>query len=1444
MARMGKPFMAPATGERMVRFVGDTVRFSVRMPGGPFEGHAFLRTNLGKAKTLRREIISSHAGKRPLSIDFWRDVALDRSGEHEWSLDLPLTEVGFFAAKGYVIDAAGNQIWPDGPDAGISVHPDAYRTGNTIYCAFTRLFGTSRSATTTRNEPLEMQLRALDEKGYAVIPPSGTLRDLKHQLPHIFEKLHCRILHLLPVNPTPTTFARMGRFGSPYACQDLVMIDPALVEFDRRSTGVDQFCELAYATHVQGGRVFLDVVINHTGWGSTLFENHPEWFLRDTEGSFVSPGAWGTVWADLVELNPRFTALWEHLADAFLVWCRRGVDGFRCDAGYKVPVPVWQYIVARVREEFPNTVFLLEGLGGSWEATERLLTEGGMQWAYSELFQNYGGAQVAAYLDYSVRQSERAGLYVHYSETHDNDRLAKKSPVWSLMRNQLCALASISGGYGFACGVEWLATEKINVHGCGGLAWENEPNLLDQLACLNKLLANHPCFFDGAILARLSSIDSPVLALHRASADGRDHVLVLVNTDDQRRQRFEIDRKTYEKLGRPSIDLLGERIEVQSAGEATVGFFLDPGGAFCLSGSSRPAGIAGEEYRQRRAQAAFAIQALGNVLPPEHIGPTPWQDLAEKIAVDPRAFLGSLAYLEPPLAKTNLMEALDRARLEYPQVIVWSAADVSRITSIPSDHWLLVRDSVPFRAALKLNGVVLSEYVESIAINEGHIATFPPRKISMATEARLTVQRFAPVVEALQARLRYLSTNPAFSTCTDFRAPESLPTVLLTNSMGGMARLPADVGRIHSKYDAALAANLHPEFPVDRHIFAKRIRVWVNADGFITPLDGHNLIRLEPGPPAVWEFHAKAGDERTVSIRMSADMIEGKNTTVFRFSSPMISSEHNHRNARDIPVRLTVRVDIEDRNFHAETQRNTSTDSHLASNCHPLANEHGFLFQPASDRRLQVYADLGVYHHEGEWSEGIHHPLERSRGQIATGDAYSPGWFDLPLVKGASVALLLCADSKIPDESLVSDWENQRILANETVIQRAELQEHDSFGRQLALAAKAFIVRRGSGKTVIAGYPWFLDWGRDSLICARGLLAAGWREEVTELLLTFGRFVENGTMPNTIHGHDASNRDTSDAPLWFGVACDETSRLVANLASMEVDTSRRTVADVLREIAVGYSRGTPNGIRMDPHSALVWSPSHFTWMDTNYPAATPRQGYPIEIQVLWIQLLRLLQRFEVPAEKESWASLGDRAENALQRLFWREDLGYPSDLLIAAAGVSARDAVGDTALRSNFLFAVTFELIRGERAQRCVEMALRHLVVPGGLRSLAPLPVSPPLPVRAADGRLLNDPVQPYCGRYQGDEDTARKPAYHNGTAWTWTLPVFCEALARAWDFSPESVAAARAYLGSIENEMREGCLGQVPEILDGDAPHQARGCDAQAWGVTEALRVWKLLQK
>jgi predicted glycogen debranching enzyme len=1449
----------------MLRFVGDRVRFTLKDSAGKRRNGwcARLRTNLGRAEVLRREIIEAHANGVPLAGASWCDLPMREDGDG-WSLELPLAEVGFFKSKAYLLDEKGWQHWPEGADVGISVHPNDYRTANTIYCAFPRLFGPTRNSVSTQNPKLEAQIQQIEQFGYAIIPPSGKLRDLAQCLPHIIDVLGCRILHLLPVHPTPTTFARFGRFGSPYAALDFTAVDPSLIVFDKRTTAIDQFRELTYATHLRGGRVIIDIVINHTGWGSKLEEEHPEWFLRKPDGEFASPGAWGTVWEDLVEVNHVNAVLWDELAEMFLVWCRRGVDGFRCDAGYKVPTMAWQYIIARVQQEFPETVFLLEGLGGPWETTEALLTEGGMQWAYSELFQNYSGKEVAWYLDYALKQEQRVGVYVNYSETHDNDRLAKKGRAWSLLRNSLCALTSASGGFGFTCGVEWLATEQILVHGSTGLAWNNPQNIVPELAQLNRLLHEHPCFFDGTKLTRVSGPESPVYALVRESAEGEDTCLVLVNADAEKEQVLAISpqdlRFTIYDL---RVDLLGQALpEIKAAGKEPIQIKMPAGAAYCLAPAEKPVGLSGEGYRTSRAQAAWAVQALAEDFGVSQLGAYDWRKLAEIAARSPFHFLAAIRYLDLNTAETDLCAALEEAlkQIAFPQVVRWSLLDRKRITLVPPRHWLLIEDTTPFRAALEVSGdepevgsqkseVRVVRRIESVVMGNLHVACFAAD--DAVGDATLTLERYAEADQHVEAVVCFLASEPKAAS----GMPKPTDLVLLTNGRGGMARLCVDLGRVNSKYDCVLGANLNPTVPVDRHVFVKRMRVWVNADGFITPLDFQNLAAFEPSP-AVWKFVANAGDGQTVEIELRAEMMEGRNTTLFQFSRPTEARATGKQLPADADVRLTVRMDIEDRSFHAETKRNGGADYHFSTNTHSIpsssqreeapasgstsdqslltsaATQTGFAFTPAADRQLRVSADAGEYHPQPEWCENIPHPVEQTRGQVGSGDAYSPGWFELPLPKGASVTLSVTAETEVE-----AHWQLESPHARE------------NFEAQLLQAARAYVVRRDSGKTVIAGYPWFLDWGRDTFISARGLLAAGMVEEVKQILLIFARFEKDGTLPNIIHGNDASNRDTSDAPLWFGVVCEEvspTSKVQgpkSPIYSTVVDESGRTIADVLRSIAENYLRGTPNGIHMDADSALIWSPSHFTWMDTNYPAATPREGYPVEIQALWIRLLRQLARISDGAEKQKWNDLAARALASVETMFWMENKGWYADTLLGGPRVIARDATVSDALRSNCLFLVSLGLVSGERAKRCVEAALRYLVVPGGLRSLAPLPLSTPLPVYANGGGLLNDPQYPYWSRYEGDEDTRRKPAYHNGTAWTWTFPVFCEALARAWDFSPEAVAAAQAYLGSAERLMNEGCLGQIPEILDGDAPHMQRGCDAQAWGVTEALRVWKLLK-
>ena len=364
----------------------------------------------------------------------------------------------------------------------------------------------------------------------------------------------------------------------------------------------------------------------------------------------------------------------------------------------------------------------------------------------------------------------------------------------------------------------------------------------------------------------------------------------------------------------------------------------------------------------------------------------------------------------------------------------------------------------------------------------------------------------------------------------------------------------------------------------------------------------------------------------------------------------------------------------------------------------------------------------------------------------------------------------------------------------------------------LTRALDLFIVRRDDVKTVTAGYPWFLDWGRDTLIFLRGAIAAGKTDDALKILVAFARFEENGTLPNIIYGETAGNRDTVDAQLWFILAVRDLAEKDGKKV-LRTDCGGRTLADVMESIAANYVKGTPNGIRVDAASGLVWAPSHFTWMDTNYPACTPRHGYPVDIQAMWIAALRFLGG--------KWTDLAERASQSLARLFATSD-SYLCDCLDAPNGEAAADARPDPAIRPNQLFALALDALPADATalRAGVLAATERLLVPGGVRSLA-----------------AGHPL--YKGVYAGDEDTVRKPAYHNGTVWAWPFPLYAEALAASGQASAETALSLLA--SSVEN-INSGCLCHISEIADGDAPHAQKGCRAQAWSASELLRVWLAL--
>ncbi|MBN2804466.1 MAG: glycogen debranching enzyme N-terminal domain-containing protein, partial [Deltaproteobacteria bacterium] len=668
--------------------------------------------------------------------------------------------------------------------------------------------------------------------------------------------------------------------------------------------------------------------------------------------------------------------------------------------------------------------------------------------------------------------------------------------------------------------------------------------------------------------------------------------------------------------------------------------------------------------------------------------------------------------------------------------------------------------------------------------------------------------------------------------------------VLLTNGRGGMSRFQVDLGRTDSKYDALLAVNANERWPVDREVLCKNIRAWLVTDGFSQPLDKSSLKEIALGSAAALSFKAGACNGVAVNISMEAMMVPNRNCTVLKFNRNEIEIPEGKSFSEITHIDLIIRVDLENRNFHETSKHNSAIAKKIIVN----SDKRGFTFNRSDKNQLHVFCREGEFYLEPDYRRDIPHVFDSERGQTPTGNSFSPGWFKIDLQQASEFTLVMDADAySFGNNQPLTESDGDKVGeilkdSADKIVAQSGLK--DEFGKALAIALDGFVVKRDSEKTVIAGYPWFLDWGRDTLIAARGMLAGGRHKEVAEILKLFGKYVQNGTMPNSIHGHDHSNRDTSDAPLWYGIVVEDIVELEGD-DFYNLDTGDgRTISKVLEDIGNGYKNGTSNGIYMDKESSLVWSPSHFTWMDTNHPAGTPREGYPIEIQVMWIRLLRHLTKLEKAGmiEPSNWETLANSAHESLVTMFYDAESGSMADLIKATSGTPAKDGALDTALRSNAIMAVSLGVIKGDKAKSTVMAAISHLVIPGAIRSLAPLTVKVPLGIYSKNGVLLNDPVNPYWGEYKGDEDTKRKPAYHNGTAWTWPFPMLCEAIVMAWPNDKNAQKAARSYLLSMDYFIKEGCIGQIPEIIDGDFPHRQRGCDAQAWGVSEALRVWKKL--
>jgi predicted glycogen debranching enzyme len=390
-------------------------------------------------------------------------------------------------------------------------------------------------------------------------------------------------------------------------------------------------------------------------------------------------------------------------------------------------------------------------------------------------------------------------------------------------------------------------------------------------------------------------------------------------------------------------------------------------------------------------------------------------------------------------------------------------------------------------------------------------------------------------------------------------------------------------------------------------------------------------------------------------------------------------------------------------------------------------------------------------------------------------------------------------------------------LVNE--LRRGELRRRENFSSRLESAADSYLVRRGAGRTVIAGYPWFGDWGRDTFISLRGLCLATGRLEVAQgILVEWAGTVSEGMLPNRFPDRGAVPEFNSvDASLWYIIAVNEFLRAASGNTVLASEDTVVKLERAVEEILQGYSRGTRFGIHADTDGLLAAGlPGlQLTWMDAKVydHVVTPRIGKPVEVQALWLNALEIGQRIS-----NRWRSAFETARESFQARFWNENRGQLYDIV----DVDHRPGVIDQSIRPNQIFAVgglPLVLLPGDRAQRVVDAVETALYIPLGLRSLAP----------GENG---------FVPHYEGDV-WHRDIAYHQGTAWPWLIGPFVEAWVRVRGNTAEAKKRARQqFFEPFVNHLGEAGLGHVSEIVDAEAPHTPRGCPFQAWSLGELLRL------
>ncbi|MCX4144200.1 amylo-alpha-1,6-glucosidase [Paraburkholderia madseniana] len=637
--------------------------------------------------------------------------------------------------------------------------------------------------------------------------------------------------------------------------------------------------------------------------------------------------------------------------------------------------------------------------------------------------------------------------------------------------------------------------------------------------------------------------------------------------------------------------------------------------------------------------------------------------------------------------------------------------------------------------------------------------------------------------------------------------------------------------------------------PGGRVVLVNGVEAWLEADGQRYPLSMQryvpdviypdltaSLLAFDTDPWPTWRL--QLDPQKTLIAEVFVSKATRETVLRWRLEGSEAASGAG-------AFTLKVRPLLSGRDYHALHHENSAFNFNVQTSSDQACTS----WQPYGDLPVVNAATNGVYAHAPDWYRNFCYVRERERGLDFSEDLATPGVFSFNLADGEAVMILsasIACSASVSEPSSVSASEpagrkavadyaaesagtgnrvtkpaGVNLAPHATELANIEQQRRSALGSRLQRSADAYLVARNEGRTILAGFPWFTDWGRDTFIAMRGLLiATGRLDEAEAILLEWSRTLSEGMLPNRFPDYgDTPEYNSVDASLWFVVAVHD--YLATNHAKAGTRTRLQQAVEI---ILTGYTNGTRFNIKASTDDGLLSAgvPGvQLTWMDAKVGdwVVTPRIGKPVEVQALWINALRIAATWN-----RQWQQPADRALQAFHERFTDPS----TQTLVDNVDMDFVKGVVDRSIRPNQIFAVgglPFPLLEDAAARAVVDQVEAHLLTPLGLRTLAP-----------------SDPA--YRGHY-GGTPLERDGAYHQGTVWPWLLGPFVEAWLRVHGAEPDARTQAKArFLDPLYAHLDHAGLDHLSEIADGDAPHTPAGTPFQAWSLGELLRIENLLAR